>query len=109
MSWSLLNHFMVDDVKALLDKGEEPGGSYRDDERFFSREQAEKLIHAVLWAHGCRRDSTAGAYAAFNLYEALGLKNWTFDTVEADALHQFRRDAWALGHSPRVQGDITCA
>lgn len=81
MAWSLLNSMIADKVNELLDaqKDAYPEGV----ERFYSREQAAAIIHAAIWGHSVRSDSTAGAYAGSNMFDALGLKWWTFD--EADA------------------------
>ena len=96
---SLANMLAADDVKALLDK--HGGGNYGPDvQRFFPRERALAIIHAAIWGHGCRDDSTAGAYAALGLYEALGLKAWTFDDDEAEALQRYRREKAAAGRKP---------
>jgi hypothetical protein len=82
MAWSLLNHIAADKVSALLDEHKD---TYPPDEpRFYSREQAAAIIHAALWGYSVRADSTAGCYAGTNMFEALGLKWWTFD--EDDAL-----------------------
>ena len=83
MAWSLLNMMAAEKVKALLDeyKNEYPP----EEPRFYTREQAEAIIHAVLWGHASRSSSTAGCYAADNLFKALGLKWWTFD--EEHAVH----------------------
>lgn len=88
MAWSLLNHTMAEKIGAIVD---EVGGSYAPDvPRALDRAQALAVIHAAAWAHGVRSDSTAGAYAMMNLFEALGLKGWTFQADEAEALMQFR-------------------
>lgn len=54
-------------------------------ERFYSREQAAAIIHAALLGYSVRAGSTAGGYAAINLFEAIGLKFWSFDKDEAEA------------------------
>lgn len=81
MTWSLLNHIIADKVTELLDGAKD---NYPPEvKRFYSREQAASIIHAALWGYGVREDSTAGAYAASNLFEAIGIKWWTFDDDEA--------------------------
>jgi hypothetical protein len=90
MTWSLMNHMIADKVGALLDEQKDVYGP--EVERFFSREKAAAIIHAAIWGYGVRADSTAGAYAAMNLFDALGLKGWTFDQQEADALERFRQE-----------------
>ena len=88
MAWSLFNALIAEQVNALLD---EAGKDYGPEvERFMSRDQAASVIHAALWAHGSRASSTAGVYAMMNLFEAIGLKNWTFDADEADAFNAVR-------------------
>lgn len=89
MAWSLLNHMIADKVNDLLDTQKDAYGP--EETRFFSRETAAAIIHAAVWAHGCRESSTAAVYAASNLFNALGLKGWTFDEDEAAALQEFRR------------------
>jgi hypothetical protein len=88
MAWSLLNAMIADKVTALLDEQKD---SYPPEvARFYSREQAAAIIHAALWGYSCRSDSTAGCYAGSNLFDALGLKSWTFDEDEAAAFHEIR-------------------
>lgn len=71
-----MNHEITDKVEALLD---ECSTFYSPDvERFYSREQTEAIIHAALLGYASRRDSTAAAYGANQLFEALGLEDWTF-------------------------------
>lgn len=85
MAWSLLNHMIADKVNELLDSQKD---AYPPEEpRFYSREQAAAIIHAALWGYSARASSTAGAYAGSNLFDALGLKWWTFDEADA-ARHQ---------------------
>lgn len=36
-----------------------------------------------MWGYGVREDSTAGCYAGSNMFDALGLKGWTFDEDDA--------------------------
>ena len=80
-----MNHMIADKVNELLDGQKD---AYPPDEpRFYSREQAAAIIHAALWGYGVRASSTAGAYAGSNMFEALGLKWWTFDEADA-ARHQ---------------------
>jgi hypothetical protein len=86
MTWSLEN--AADKVNDLLDLSKDTYPP--EEERFFSREQALAIINAALLGYSVRADSTAGAYAAMNLYGALGLKGWTFDDTEAAALQAFR-------------------
>lgn len=82
MAWSLLNHMIADKVEALL---KEQDAAYGPEvRRFYSREQAASIIHAVLWGYGVRDDSTAGVYAAHNLFTALGLKWQCFDEQSAE-------------------------
>lgn len=88
MAWSLLNHMIADKVNALLD--EQKDAYPPEVKRFYSREQAAAIIHAVLWGHAVREDSTAACYAATNLFDALGLKNWTFDEEESAIFNRAR-------------------
>jgi len=81
MAWSLMNHMIFEKVNALLD--EQKDAYPPDVRRFYTRDQAATIIHAVLWGHGVREDSTAGCYAADNLFTALGLKWWTFNEDDA--------------------------
>lgn len=90
MAWSLLNHMIAEKVNALLDEQKDAYPPHV--KRFFSREKTAAVIHAALWAHAVREDSTAGAYAFMALTEALDLKNWCFDQEEADALNRFRAE-----------------
>lgn len=83
MAWSLMNHMIADKVNALLD--EQKDVYPPEVKRFYSREQAAAIIHAVLWGYGVREDSTAGCYAGTNLFDALGLKWWTFTEEDAAA------------------------
>ena len=88
MTWSLMNHMAAEKVAAILS---EAGDSYGPDvPRAMPRKMAEAVIHAALWAHGSRSGSTAGAYAFGNLFDALGLKGWTFREDEAEAMQKFR-------------------
>lgn len=80
---------IADKVNALLD--EQKDAYPPEVKRFYSREQAAAIIHAVLWGYACRDDSTAGCYAANNLFDALGLKNWTFDDEESDIFNRARQ------------------
>lgn len=91
MSWSLMNHIIAEKVDSLV---EGQTKSYAPEvERSMSREICLSVIHAALWAHGARGDSMAGAYAHLNLYNALGLKGWTFDDEEQALLvaHRTKR------------------
>ena len=85
---SLLNEMLADKVNALLDECRKLGTR---DQPFYSREQASAIIHAVLWGHGSRSDSTAAVYAAQSLFDALGLKDWTFSEEESAVLQEYRR------------------
>jgi hypothetical protein len=87
---SLLNIAIDPTVGALLDRAAALGGDYPDDLRFYSRAKAAAIIHAALWAYASRSDSTAGAYAAGNLFDAIGLKAWTFNSEEAATLNEIR-------------------
>lgn len=102
MSWSLLNHSIADKVSELIDAHKD---DYPPEEpRFFSREQALAIIHAAIWGYSVRASSTAGCYAATNLYEALGLKWWTFDAEEAaifQKIAQERQTAKAKSSLPQ--------
>lgn len=100
MAWSLGNHLAADDVAALLEK--HGGGNYGPKvERQYSKEEALGIIHAAIWGHGCRAGSTAGAYAAMALFNTLGLKGWTFEQEEADALVRFRQEKAAAARALR--------
>lgn len=95
MSWSQMNHRIAEQVDALLDTQKD---AYPPDvARFYSRDTAAALIHAAIWGYSVRADSTAGVYAAENLFEALGLKAWSFDAEEAKEFqalrHKRQRDA----------------
>lgn len=83
MVWSLLNATLADDVEKLFAN---PG--LREDSpelvRAMSKEQAESVIHAALWAYSCRSDSFAACYAMDALYNALGLATWTFKPATAN-------------------------
>jgi hypothetical protein len=84
MAWSLLNHMIAGKVTELLD-------AHKDDyppevRRLYSREQALSIIHAAIWGYACRADSSAAAYAGSHMFEALGLKGWTWDESVASAL-----------------------
>lgn len=74
---SLLNLMMAKQVAALFEndlvRSEMP-----DEERMMSREEAEAVIHAAIWAYSCDRTSTAGAMAKFSLFDALRLESWKF-------------------------------
>lgn len=85
MAWSLLNGIIADKVNALLD--EQKDAYPPEVKRFLTREQTEAIIHAAIWAHASREDSTAACYAMTNLYDALGLKWWTFSEEDA-AVHR---------------------
>src|SRR5262245_51853516 len=88
MTWSLESAMVADKVNDLLDLFKD---TYPPEvERFFSRKKALAIINAALCGYSVRADSTAGAYVAMNLYDALGLKGWTFDDTEAAALQAFR-------------------
>jgi len=79
---------VADMIEALLDTHDHlypPGVP-----RFYSREKARAIIKAALWAYSARSDSTAGAYAAIDLFTALGLKDWTFEEEEAAVLRKHR-------------------
>lgn len=90
---SLLNVIIADKVKELLDL---PAlQTYGPEEkRSIPREQAEAIIHAVLWGHSSRADATAGAYACLELMQALKLAFWSWDEVEAAACVEVRRRLW---------------
>lgn len=71
-------------VNELLDAN--TGAHYGPEvRRFYSREQAAAIIHAALLGYSVRAGSTAGGYAAISLFEAIGLKFWSFDKDEAEA------------------------
>lgn len=70
MAWSLMNHMIADKVAALLD--EQKDAYPPEVKRFYSREQTLAIIHAALWGHAVREDSTAGAYAGSAMFDALG-------------------------------------
>ena len=92
MAWSLLNTTIADKVSELLDEHKD---AYPPDvPRFFSREQALSIIHAAIWGYAVREDSTAGCYAADNLYNALGLKGWTFDESVAKRMNEENNKAF---------------
>lgn len=91
MTWSLLNHLVADKVNELLDANATYGPEV---ERFYSRNQAAAIIHAALWGYGVRSDSTAGAYAAMNMFEALGIKAWSFDAEEAEAIRKLQTERY---------------
>lgn len=74
---SLLNVMIARDVAKLFEH-EAVRDDTPDDRRMMSRKEAEDVIHAALWAYACRSDSTAGAYAKYALFQALGLESWTF-------------------------------
>ena len=88
MSWSQMNHRIADQIEALLDTQKDAYPS--DVARFYSRDTAAALIHAAIWGYSVRADSTAGVYAAGNIFEALGLKAWSFDAEEAKEFHTLR-------------------
>jgi hypothetical protein len=79
-----MNQIIAEKVEELLDAS---GGANYGPEvgRFYSREQAAAIIHAALLGYGARAGSTAGAYAAANLFDTIGLKFWCFDKDEAEA------------------------
>lgn len=83
MAWSLLNAMLAGKVEALLT---DPNvrQNVEDGERAMSKQTAENLIHAVLWAYSSRSGSTASAYAMNNLFETLGLETWTYKKRGAD-------------------------
>lgn len=90
---SLFNVLIAEKVKELV---QEASKSYPPEvERGMNQERTMAIIHAALWAHTCRVDSTAAAYARMSVFEALGLKNWTFDEDESEALAEFRRRRYA--------------
>ncbi|MDR3488782.1 MAG: hypothetical protein P4M05_28255 [Bradyrhizobium sp.] len=90
MAWSLLNHMVADKVEALIKEQDDVYGP--EVKRFYPTSVAKAIIHAALWGYGVRDDSTAGSYAGSALFDALGLKGWTFDQEEADALQRFRNE-----------------
>lgn len=77
MAVSLLNVLIADKVEALLDDPH-VRDNLKDDERGFTKVQASAIIHAALWAYSARAGSTAEAYARINLFDAIGLKSWSF-------------------------------
>jgi hypothetical protein len=82
MAWSLLNHMVADKVEELLKAHDD---DYPPDvKRWYTREQAAAIIHAAIWAYSVREGSTAGCYAASNLFDALGLKWQCFDEKTAE-------------------------
>lgn len=89
-AWSLLNGMRAEEVEALI--AHEDNSYDPDIVRFFPREKALAIVRSAIWGYAARQDSTAGAYAFMNLIEALGLKGWTFDQEEADALQRFRNE-----------------
>lgn len=92
MSWSLLNSMLAAEVDTLLSKAGE--GLGENDARGISKEKALAAIHGIIWLYACRDGSTASAYASFNLFEALGLKDWSFDDEEAKAFQEVRAKMW---------------
>lgn len=84
MTVSLLNVLVADKVNALLDDPH-VRDNLPDDQRGFTREQATAIIHAALWAYAARAGSTAEAYARMGLFEAIGLKTWSFKEPEQPA------------------------
>jgi hypothetical protein len=81
MAVSLLNVLVADKVNALLDDPH-VRDNLSDDQRGFTRDQAEAVIHAAVWAYSARAGSTAEAYARMSLFDALGLKSWSFKEPE---------------------------
>ena len=100
MAWSLLNGMIAEKVNALLDelKDEYPPS----ERRWYSREQAASIIHAALWGHSVRDGSTAGCYAADNMFKALGLKWWTFDEEHAKQHQELAQRLMIEKHSSQV-------
>jgi hypothetical protein len=76
MAWSLYNHMIADQVKALLDASDEDNKDRADFTPSMEREKAENAIHAILWAYSSRAGDTAAGYAWLNLWRALGV-DWT--------------------------------
>jgi hypothetical protein len=81
MAVSLLNVLIDEKVLALLDDGL-LRDDLKDDERGFSRAEVAAVIHAALWMHSARSGSFACAYAMDALFQAIGLKTWTFKEPE---------------------------
>jgi hypothetical protein len=77
MTVSLLNVMLADKVTALLDDPH-VRVNVEDEHRGFTRDQASAIIHAALWAYSARAGSTAEAYARMSLFDAIGLKSWSF-------------------------------
>lgn len=61
-----------------------------DVERFYSRAKAEIMISSIVWAYSCRSDQMAGIYAVQQLFDAIGIKEWTFKEDEANILRRYR-------------------
>lgn len=87
MTWSLLNGYLASSVTALLDQANE-GNTDRPDmeNRAMAREQAEKIIHSVLWAYSSRSSDFAGAYAMDTFKASVGrdLAKWLVGAFEFD-------------------------
>jgi hypothetical protein len=97
MVMSLLNMMLADKVNALLDEVED--GYPLDVERGCSREKAAAIIHAALWCRSSRADATAAAYATMALFEAIGIKCWTFDEEEAAEMRAVQEQRYARRHA----------
>lgn len=72
MAWSLLNAMQAAPIEKLLD---DAMGPYKDDPTFtpgMPRDQAEKIIHAVMWMAACRSNSTSNAHAHDAFFYAVG-------------------------------------
>lgn len=72
MVWSLLNAMQAVPIAKLLD---DAMGHYKDDSTFtpgMPRDQAEKIIHAVMWMASCKSNSTSNAYAHDAFFYAVG-------------------------------------
>lgn len=103
MAWSLMNHMIAEKVAALVD--EQKDGYPPTVVRFFTREKALGIIHAALWGHGVREDSTAGCYAFMNLMEVLGIKSWTFDEDEAAEFRVVRERLQREKYANKIAAD----
>ena len=86
MSWSGTNMVHAGPVAALLD---DVLASREGDPRFkpgMPREQAEAIIHAVIWMASAREESFSNAYAHDAFYAALGtdMVKWLVARMEFD-------------------------
>jgi hypothetical protein len=80
-------------------------------ERFYSREKAELMIRSIVWAYSCLPDQMAGIYAVQQLFDTIGLKDWTFSEDEAAALMRFRenRGIKSIRESSHLIDDYDCS